>query len=114
MIVSTVVWAWAVLLILLGLMFVMASSIARRIGDARRRTDADGAAVRIAILIGGLADATTLPPRPARSDQRGWIIAARDLWDVIDGSERCRLEHIFTRWMGDAQRRAPARQGAPS
>ena len=114
MIVSTVLWAWAVFLILLGLMVVTASSIGRRLGDARRRDDADVAAVRIATLIDGLVDATKLPPRPARKERPGWIIAARDLGDVIDGADRYRLEQIFTRWMGEAQRSAPARQGAPS
>ncbi|MES2498202.1 MAG: hypothetical protein V4618_18950 [Pseudomonadota bacterium] len=114
MFVSTVLWIWAICLILLGLVFVTASIIGRRIGDVRRRTDADVAAVRTGILIAGLADATKLPPRPAQKERSGWIVAAHDLRDVIDGPDRYRLEQIFTRWMGDAQRNARARDGAPS
>ena len=114
MIVSSVLWNWAGFLILLGLVFVTVSIIGRRIGDARRRNAADVAAVRIALLMGGLTDAGTLPPRPSQKERLGWINAARELGDVIDGPGRKRLEQIFTRWMGDAQRNAPDRQGAPS
>lgn len=112
--VSAALWSWAVVLILLGLVLVTMSIIGRHIGDARRRSDADVAAIRIGILIAGLADATKLPPRPTQKERPAWIIAARDLSDVIAGPDRCRLEQIFTRWMDEAQHSGPVRQGAPS
>ncbi|WP_240663219.1 hypothetical protein [Sphingomonas sp. UV9] len=114
MIASTLLWSWAVVLTLLGLAFVAASILGRRIGDARRRDAADLAAVRIGVLIDGLADATKLPPRPAPKERPAWIVAVRDLGGVIDGPDRDRLDHIVTRWMGKPQRSTHSREGAQS
>lgn len=101
MISATVLWIAALVLTLASLLLVVASVISRRLGDARRQDEQDGAALRTATLIACLADVPGTTPLPAPNDRPFWIAAARDLSSVIEGPDRDRLDQLISTWLGD-------------
>ena len=101
MISSTFLWTAALVLVLTSLLLVAASVIGRRLGDARRQEERDGAAFRTATLIALLAGLPRTTPRPSPDDRPFWIAAARDLSSVIEGPDRDRLDQLISTWLGD-------------
>jgi hypothetical protein len=107
MISATVLWIAALVLVLASLLLVVASVIGRRLGDARRQDERDGAALRTATLIAFLAGLPRTTPRPSASDRQFWIAAARDLSSVIEGPDRDRLDQLISTWLADRSPPSP-------
>lgn len=101
MISATTLWTAALVLVLASLILVVASVIGRRLGDARRQDEREGAALRTATLIACLAGVPRTTPRPSPDERPFWIAAARDLSSVIEGPDRDRLDQLISTWLGD-------------
>ena len=101
MISATTLWIAALVLALASLLLVAASVISRRLGDAQRQDQRDGAALRTATLIALLAGKPRMMPRPSPDDRPFWIAAARDLSLVIEGPDRDSLDQLVSTWLGE-------------